>query len=201
MRLRSWQQPRRDGYAVICEQCNHVHLGEEKCFNSEHRGHLCGCTGTSDSVVNLCERSDSMAKDNGKSDGFTEIEGKRPKGRPKKGARIAGPPARQVRSGHLPGMEPKVMPKLHRLIEEYVAVRDERMALTEREVDLKNRLRETMKEAEIDSYKVDGHEAYLKTEETVKARLAAEGAEEAEERELRGGAPRVRGSRGAEADA
>lgn len=64
MSRRSWHQPRRDGYAVICEHCDHVHLGApgEACHNSENREHLCGCTGTPESVVNLCERSDTMAK-------------------------------------------------------------------------------------------------------------------------------------------
>lgn len=51
-RVHPWHHSRNGG--PICDACNHVHLGEGVCHNSENRSHLCGCTGTKESVVNLC---------------------------------------------------------------------------------------------------------------------------------------------------
>jgi hypothetical protein len=47
-----------------CEHCNHRHLSEAVCHNSENREHLCGCLGTKETGhINLCnERSTAMKK-------------------------------------------------------------------------------------------------------------------------------------------
>lgn len=67
VRIHPWHHARRDGHRVICEHCNHVHLGAAACHNSERRDHLCGCIGTADTgKVNLCDHTkgdDTMAKE------------------------------------------------------------------------------------------------------------------------------------------
>jgi hypothetical protein len=137
-------------------------------------------------------------------DGFEEIAGKPVKERPKKGKRIAGPPA-AARTAHLPGMEPVKIATVHAAIEAFVCAQIALKDQTKKRDEAKAALLRAMKEAAIDKYIVDGHVAFLDVEETVKARLEPEDAEEAEERELSGGPPRVRsqrrGSRAPEASA
>lgn len=117
-----------------------------------------------------------MSKDNGKDkgDGFENVDGKAPETKGKKAS-----------NAHLPGMEPKTIPSVHRAIEEYVEVRDQRMGLTKIETEKKAHLMTVMKKHDITTYCVDGHEATLETDETVKARLRDAEAEEDEPKELR----------------
>jgi hypothetical protein len=80
-RIHGWHHARRDGHAVICDHCNHVHLGAAACHNSERRDHLCGCKGTAETgKVNICDKETTMAtKTNGKDqDGFENVDGNAP---------------------------------------------------------------------------------------------------------------------------
>lgn len=57
--------------------------------------------------------------------------------------------SRQVR---IPGTEGPSFPDIDRAAEEYVEIRDERMALTEREVDARGRVINAMKEHKLHAY-------------------------------------------------
>jgi len=109
-----------------------------------------------------------MSAGNGNSkDGFVEVEGNAVPARSAK----APKPAPRPRNQHLPGMEPKTIPSVHKAIEEYVIARDHRMELTKVEVQKKAILMHEMKQAGLLTYSVDGHEAELEIDEQVKARL------------------------------
>lgn len=116
---------------------------------------------------------DPMSKNGKDEHGFETIAGKSPKG--------SGKRAKPVRAAdqHLPGLEPVMVPAVHKAIENYVTARDERMKLTKIEVETKAALMQAMKKAELTSYNVDGHLADLQIDEQVKARLVDDG-EEAE---------------------
>jgi hypothetical protein len=118
-----------------------------------------------------------MSAGNGKDkgDGFIEVEGNAVPLRTK-----APKPTPRARNQHLPGMEPKTIPSVHKAIEEYVVARDHRMELTKVEVQKKAILMHEMKQAGLLTYSVDGHEAELEIDEQVKARLC-EPEEEASE--------------------
>lgn len=133
------------------------------------------------------------SKDNGKSDGFEEVDGNPTTRRARKVAE-AFAPGKRPEQQHLPGQEPKKIGPVHAAIEEYVEARDNRMELTKIEVEKKSVLLAAMKKAGIESYAVDGHEATLDVEETVKAKLHEE--EEEVEPEVR--ASRKSRGRGAE---
>lgn len=122
-------------------------------------------------------------KGNGK-DPDVEIVHGNPVARRAKKVAEAFAPGKRPRDQHLPGMEPKTIPTVHQAIEEYVAARDARMELTKVEVEKKAHLLKVMKDQGIKGYAVDGHEATLDVEETVKAKLVSEEIEEAEEREM-----------------
>jgi len=120
-----------------------------------------------------------MSKDNGKDkgDGFVEVQGNAV---PARGAKKPPKLAARAKDRHLPGMEPKTIPAVHKAIEEYVEARDHRMQLTKVEVEKKAILLHEMKKAGIPVYNVDGHEASLEVDEQVKARLREPEIEEEE---------------------
>ena len=124
-----------------------------------------------------------IVKANGK-DGDVEIVHGNPVAKRAKKVAEAFAPSKRPKERHLPGMEPKTIPTVHRAIEDYVAARDARMELTKVEVEKKAHLLKVMKDQGITGYAVDGHEATLDVEETVKAKLVSEEIEEAEEREM-----------------
>jgi len=124
-----------------------------------------------------------IVKANGK-DGEIEIVHGNPVARRAKKVAEAFAPSKRPKERHLPGMEPKTIPSVHKAIEDYVAARDARMELTKVEVEKKAHLLKVMKDQGITGYAVDGHEATLDVEETVKAKLVSEEIEEAEEREM-----------------
>lgn len=79
--------------------------------------------------------------------------------------------AKRPTQGYIPGTEPKVIPAVHKAIEDYVVVRDERLELQSQEKELKAQLKTALKKAGLDSYNIDGHEAHLEFDENVKAKL------------------------------
>lgn len=111
---------------------------------------------------------------NGKDADVEVVEGNAPRPRRKKGAKVE---ARASLTGHLPGMEPKVLPSVHNAIEDYVEVRDRKKKLTELEAEKKNHLIQVMKKAGVTEYNVDGHTATIEANEKVKAELDSEAAE------------------------
>jgi hypothetical protein len=119
-----------------------------------------------------------MSAGNGKDarEGFVEVVGNPVA--PRRGK--APKPAPRARDQHLPGMEPKTVPAIHKAIEEYVVARDHRMELTKIEVQKKAILMHEMKQAGLLTYRVDGHEAELVVDEQVKARLGEPEEEDAE---------------------
>lgn len=165
-----------------CQKCHHIHLNADRCYYSTARDNLCLCAHEQEN------RTMSRMKSNGKD--VEIIHGRTPAKRKKTAAKVT----RDTKTKHLPGMEPKTIATVRRAIEDYVEARDQRMALTKIEVEKKAKLMDAMKKAGITHYSVDGREADLDVEETVKARIAPEEAEEAEERELSGGRSRSRGA-------
>jgi len=105
-----------------------------------------------------------------KGDGFVEVQGNATPPR-RKNAFTPAALKPKPRTAHLPGMEPKTIPSVHKAIEEYVIARDHRMELTKVEVQKKAILMHEMKQAGLLTYSVDGHEAELEIDEQVKARL------------------------------
>lgn len=67
------------------------------------------------------------------------------------------------RQKHLPTMEPPSIPEIDKAAEEYVEARDERMAMTEREVDTHDTLLSLMRENGLTSYEFDDHTVTLET--------------------------------------
>jgi len=120
--------------------------------------------------------SEETGKDKG--DGFVEVEGS-PVASSRRRAKPPAP-APRPHTQHLPGMEPVVVPAVHKAIEEYVVARDQRMELTKIEVQKKAILMEAMKQAGLPKYSVDGHEAEIEVDEQVKARLREPEEEDAE---------------------
>ena len=124
-----------------------------------------------------------IVKANGK-DPDVEIVHGNPVARRVKKVAEAFAPGKRPKQGYIPGTEPKIITDVHQAIEDYVAARDARMELTKVEVEKKTHLLQVMKAKGITAYAVDGHEAALDVEETVKAKLVSEEIEEAEEREI-----------------
>lgn len=80
--------------------------------------------------------------------------------------------ARQPKQDHLPGQEPQAkIAAVHDAIEKYVEVRDQRMQLTELEVQKRTLLGAIMKKNGLTKYAVDGHIAEIESEEKIKAKL------------------------------
>lgn len=71
----------------------------------------------------------------------------------------------------IPGTEPKIIPLVHAAIGKYVDARDRRQELTKIEVEEKASLLQAMKEAKIFDYDVDGREAHVSIDESVKAKV------------------------------
>lgn len=111
-------------------------------------------------------------------EGVEVVDGKAP--RAQRRGKIESRPSL---TGHLPGLEPKMLPSVHSAIEEYVDVRDRKKKLTELEAEKKEHLVYAMKKAGITEYNVDGHRATLEANEKVKAVLD----ETREETEVRAG--------------
>lgn len=124
-----------------------------------------------------------IVKANGK-DPDVEIVHGNPVARRAKKVAEAFAPGKRPKQEFIPGTEPKIITDVHQAIEDYVAARDARMELTKVEVEKKTHLLQVMKAKGITAYAVDGHEAALDVEETVKAKLVSEEIEEAEEREI-----------------
>lgn len=81
----------------------------------------------------------------------------------------------------LPGMTDRKLKDIHEAAERYVDVRDQRQALTPKEVALKAELLGLMKKHRLDRYSFDGLEVERVTEEeTVKVRLRTPKEEESE---------------------
>lgn len=75
----------------------------------------------------------------------------------------------------LPGMEDSAIEELEDAAKRYVGVRDERMALTEREVDAKDLVLTLMKRHDKETYRRDGLEIkVVHTDESVKVRFKEE---------------------------
>lgn len=130
-----------------------------------------------------CALKENPMKSNGK-DPDVEIVHGNPVARRAKKVAEAFAPGKRPKQGYIPGTEPKIITDVHQAIEDYVAARDARMELTKVEVEKKTHLLQVMKAKGITAYAVDGHEAALDVEETVKAKLVSEEIEEAEEREI-----------------
>lgn len=89
-----------------------------------------------------------------------------------KKAKVAKEPKqKKLKQADLPGMADRKIPDLHAAAEAYVEGRDERMAMTKQEVELKQTLIDKMHEHKRTSYKCDDIEIELKPEgETVKVK-------------------------------
>lgn len=91
------------------------------------------------------------------------------------------PKTGEPKQGKLAGMEDTKIPALHKAAEKYVAIRDERMDLTEKETAAKAEVIDLMHEHKKKTYVCDGIEITLKfSEETVKVRKVNEDKEESE---------------------
>ncbi len=71
----------------------------------------------------------------------------------------------------LPGMEDEVFPEVTEAAEKYVKVRDERMALTKKEVDLRDSLGALMEEHKLEEYHDDELTVTLTTNKKVKVKV------------------------------
>lgn len=97
----------------------------------------------------------------------------------KKPGKVRSHHAKRPKQTFIPGTEPKTIPAIHRAIEEYVEARDKRMDLLEVEVERKGHLLNLMKEEKISDYSVDGHEAHVSIDESIKARIRTADEEQA----------------------
>lgn len=78
---------------------------------------------------------------------------------------------RKPRQTHIPGTEPETVPEVHKAIEDYCDVRDERLGMQGQEKDAKATLVAALKKAGLTHYNVDGRQADLETDENVKAKV------------------------------
>lgn len=76
----------------------------------------------------------------------------------------------KAKQQRLPTMEDKVDKDLTRLVEAYVEARDERMALTKKEVDSKNLLALKMREKNLTTYRDDHFVVTIDSVEKLKVR-------------------------------
>ena len=89
-----------------------------------------------------------------------------------KGTKIAAPTRKRAHSRPLPGMEDRTIKPLDDVAEEYAAIRDSRIELTQREHDLKINTMRLMKKYEKTIYKHDGIEiTIVPGEDDVKVRV------------------------------
>ena len=79
---------------------------------------------------------------------------------------------------YLPGAEPKRIARIHNAITAYVGARDDRMELTRKESEKKAVLLKAMKDEKIFDYNIDGHEAHVSIDETIKAKIKTENEDE-----------------------
>lgn len=77
-----------------------------------------------------------------------------------------------VEQQQIPGTEDTVHPEVSKAAKAYVAVRDERMALTKRETEAKAALLEACRAADVDHYVIEGgtYEVVFTKSEDVKVR-------------------------------
>jgi len=81
-------------------------------------------------------------------------------------------PEKQAKQKDLPGMSDRKIPELHAAAEAYVQVRDERMELTKREVEAKERVLKLMHENRKKEYRYEDVTIIIVPEaETVKVKL------------------------------
>ena len=87
-----------------------------------------------------------------------------------------------ARQRRLPGVDDPKIESIHNAAMDYAEIRDERQGLTKREVDLKDKLHNLMKEHGLKTYKYGGVFVELVVEEeTVKVRIRKEPEESASE--------------------
>lgn len=95
------------------------------------------------------------------------------------GKKAKAPKKSKPKQKDLPGMEERRIPELHTAAENYAEVRDERMILTKKEVELKDELLGMMKKHGKESYKFDDVEIKVVHEkEKVKVKIHKEAAPE-----------------------
>ncbi len=77
---------------------------------------------------------------------------------------------RKPKQQFIDGTEPVKIKPIEDAAEEYVAVRDKRMNLTEDEVDLRGKLLELLKKNNLTEYKYDGYLVTVEHDEKVKVK-------------------------------
>jgi hypothetical protein len=88
---------------------------------------------------------------------------------------------KKPKQADLPGMEDREIKELQSAARRYAEIRDERMALTPKEVDLKQTLLRLMKQHHKQIYRHDGIEVRVVTEEeTVRVKIEAKDKEQVE---------------------
>lgn len=91
------------------------------------------------------------------------------------------------KQGHLPGMKPPSIKELDSLADDYTEVRDERMRLTETEIDKRDLLQAMMKKHNLHRYEYDGKVIEVVADEKVKVSKKKESLVEAGKRHLSNG--------------
>lgn len=76
---------------------------------------------------------------------------------------MSKPKKKRPKQQHLPGegMSPPAIPAIDRAVEAYVEVRDERMKLTEKEVETRDELANQMAKHDLKRYQSDGYDVNL----------------------------------------
>ena len=81
----------------------------------------------------------------------------------------------KAKQGHLEGMEPPTIKELDEAADNYMDIRDKRMAMTRKECSKQDHLQELMKEHKLTVYEYDGYIVTLNQTEKVKVRKRPEG--------------------------
>lgn len=81
------------------------------------------------------------------------------------------PRSKRAKQGHLPTMEPPSIPEIEAAAAEYVEARDERQALTKREIEKKTILMHLMKEHGLSVYDFDNLRVIIDARENVKVNV------------------------------
>lgn len=87
-----------------------------------------------------------------------------------------------AKEAHLPTMELQSIPELTEAAENYAEVRDKRIKLLAKELELKEKVGDLMKEHKLTSYRDDDLTITLETKEKIKVKIES-GENEAEEGE------------------
>jgi hypothetical protein len=87
-----------------------------------------------------------------------------------KGKSPSPPKEAKAKQQHLEGMEPPTITEIEGKAEEYVEVRNERMSLLKKEVELQGELAELMKKHKLRNYEYDGQTVEVVNKEKVKVR-------------------------------